>query len=70
MEIREKIFKAESEKYGFDDKYRATINHNIKQYEKSVKKGVDFYKSLDKAKLSASLIKDYTLNNLDKLLIL
>ncbi len=69
MEAREKKFKIEAEKYGFDSAYRKTINHNLNQYKKAVVKGKNFYSSLDKAKDSASRVKDYVLNNLDKLLI-
>ena len=69
MEIKEKNFKIQSEKFGFDREYRNTIKHNINQYEKAVDKGLKFYSSLEKAQSKASEIKDYTLDNLDQLLI-
>jgi len=69
MEVKEKIFRELSEKKGFDEKYRKTISHNIKQYEKAVDRGVKFFSSLEEAKNCASQVKSYVLNNLDKLLI-
>ncbi len=69
MEGREKKFRIQSEEYGFNSDYWNTINHNLKQYNKAVEKGKNFYSSLDKAKSNASKVKDYVLGNLDKLLI-
>ncbi len=69
MEGREKKFRIKSEEYSLNSEYRKTITHNLKQYKKAVNKGRDFYSSLDNAKSSASKVKDYVLNNLDKLLI-
>ena len=69
MELREQKFKRQSEKFGFDSDYRETINHNILQYKKAVIKGIGYYSSLDNAKKSASEIKEYTLNNLNQLLL-
>lgn len=69
MELSEKKFKEDSEKYSFDKDYRKTIQHNIKQYENAVDTGVRYFSSLENAKKNASDLKNYVLNNLDKLLI-
>ena len=69
MEPREKAFKIESEKIGFDLKHRQTIKHNIGKYFRSVEKGVNYFSDLDAAKNTASSIKDYVVNNLDHLLL-
>ena len=42
MEASEKKFKIQSELFGFNAEYSKTINHNIKQYDKAVQKGVSF----------------------------
>jgi L-lactate dehydrogenase complex protein LldF len=68
MEGREKIFKTESEKVGFDLKQRKIINHNIGKYTVAVEKGKNYFSSLQNAKDQASNIKDYVVNNLDQLL--
>lgn len=68
MESREKKFKKDSEKVGFDLKQRKIINHNIGKYSQAVEKGKSFFSDFDSAKNQASRVKDYVVNNLDHLL--
>jgi len=68
-DTKEKKFKIQSEKFGFDEVYHKTISYNIGQYEKAVNKGVAFYSSIETAKKNASAVKDYVISNLDNLLV-
>jgi len=68
MEEKEKIFKAQSEKVGFDLQHRKVIRYNIGQYNQAVKRGKNYFYSLDAAKEQASDIKNYVLDDIEKLL--
>lgn len=69
MNSREKKFKIDSEAVSFDLQQRKTINHNIGKYIKAVDIGKHYFSDLDKARDTASAIKDYVINNLDQLLL-
>lgn len=69
MNSREKKFKIDSESVSFDLRKREIINHNMGKYFQAVEKGKNYFSDLDKAKKTASSIKDYVINNLDSLLV-
>ncbi len=69
MGPKEKEFKVQSEKVGFDLKHRNTIQHNMGKYYKAVERGKSYFSDLEKAKEKAGLIKDYVVNHLDQLLL-
>ena len=58
-----KIFLADS-KIAFDKKHRKTINFNISKYDQAVKTGKQRYVNFEKARQSASNIKNNVVNNL------
>ncbi len=63
-----KKFKKESEKVGFDLHHRKKIKFNMSKYEYAVDTGKAYYSNIELAKSSASLIKQVSIANLDKLL--
>ena len=69
MDSKTKIFQTRSEKVAFDRDHRRILTYNIGQYDKAVTKGKKFFRDLENAREQASKIKEYCLQELEKLLV-
>ena len=62
-------FLHEAEAKAFDLKHRKTLNHNISQYDESVKIGLSYLSGVEYYKKKAHTIKWRVMENLDKFLL-
>jgi L-lactate dehydrogenase complex protein LldF len=62
-------FLSASENKAFDLGHRKTIKFNITQYDKKVKAGKEQFSNLELAKSRASILKNRSIDNLEKYLI-
>lgn len=69
MENKAKIFHAKSEKVAFDREHRRILNYNIGQYDKAVNRGLNFFSDVENAREQASKIKEFCLQEFEKLLV-
>ncbi len=65
---RKKQFLLQAEQVAFDQDHRRKIQYNLGKYFSAVEAGLARFRDFEKARLQASQVKDYALNNIDDLL--